>query len=63
MLADEREGRLKPKGVAIVLKAQHQCMIWRGVWETGTIMTTSIMRGAFRDSKAMRSEFMAQIKD
>lgn len=63
MLADELEGRLKPKGLAVVLKAQHQCMVWRGVRETGTIMTTSIMRGAFRDSKAMRSEFMTQIKD
>lgn len=63
MLADELEGRLKPKGLAIVLKAQHQCMVWRGVREAGTIMTTSIMRGAFRDSKEMRSEFMAQIKD
>lgn len=63
MLADELEGRLKPKGLAVVLKAQHQCMVWRGVRETQTIMTTSIMRGAFRDSKAMRSEFMAQIRD
>lgn len=60
MLADELEGRLKPKGLAVVLKAQHQCMAWRGVREAGTIMTTSIMRGAFRDSKAMRSEFMAR---
>lgn len=47
MLADELEGRLKPKELAVVLKAQHQCMAWRGVREAGTIMTTSIMRGAF----------------
>lgn len=63
MLADELEARLKPKGLAVVLKAQHQCMVWRGVRETGTIMTTSIMRGAFGDSKALRRESTAQIKD
>lgn len=56
MLADQLEARLKPKGPAVVLKAQHQCMVWRGVRETGTIMTTSIMRGAVRDSKAVRSD-------
>lgn len=45
MLADELEARLKPKGLAVVLKAQHQCMVWRGVCETGTIMTTTSCAG------------------
>ncbi|RXG88702.1 GTP cyclohydrolase I [Bradyrhizobium zhanjiangense] len=52
-----------PKGLAVIVRAQHQCMIWRGVRETDTIMITSIMRGAFRDDRTLRSEFMALIKD
>ncbi|UPK34386.1 GTP cyclohydrolase I [Bradyrhizobium sp. 186] len=63
MLADELERRIKPKGLAVIVKARHQCMIWRGVRETETTMVTSIMRGGFRDSKMLRSEFLALIKD
>ncbi|WP_245509226.1 GTP cyclohydrolase I [Bradyrhizobium zhanjiangense] len=63
MLADELERRILPKGLAVIVRAQHQCMIWRGVRETDTIMITSIMRGAFRDDRTLRSEFMALIKD
>ncbi|WP_084299251.1 GTP cyclohydrolase I [Bradyrhizobium sp. WSM1743] len=63
MLADELERRIQPKGLAVIVRAQHQCMIWRGVRETDTIMITNIMRGAFRDDRTLRSEFMALIKD
>lgn len=63
MLADELERRIIPKGLAVIVRAQHQCMIWRGVRETETIMITSIMRGAFRDDRTLRAEFMALIKD
>lgn len=63
ILADELERRIKPKGLAVIVKVRHQCMIWRGVRETETTMVTSIMRGGFRDSKMLRSEFLALIKD
>jgi GTP cyclohydrolase I len=62
MLADELEKRIQPKGLALVMDAQHQCMIWRGVKETNTTMTTSIMRGIFRDKPEARSEFMKLIE-
>jgi GTP cyclohydrolase I len=62
MLADELEKRIKPKGLALVMDAQHQCMIWRGVKETNTTMTTSIMRGVFRDKPEARAEFMKLIE-
>jgi len=58
MLADAIEEIIKPKGFALVLDAQHQCMTWRGVKETETVMTTSIMRGVFRDKPEARAEFM-----
>jgi len=62
MLADELQKRINPKGLALVMDAQHQCMTWRGVKETSTTMTTSIMRGVFRDIPEARAEFMKLIE-
>lgn len=61
-LADYIEELIKPKALAVVVKAQHLCMTWRGVRESETSMTTSVMRGAFRDSDAARQEFFSIIK-
>ncbi len=52
---------LKPKGVAVVLEAAHQCMTTRGVHKPGVTMVTSRMLGAFRDDASTRREFMALI--
>ena len=52
---------LKPKGVAVVVEAEHQCMTTRGVEKPGVTMVTSTMLGAFRDSSATRREFLAFI--
>lgn len=52
---------LKPKGVAVVLDATHQCMTTRGVHRPGVTMVTSHMLGAFRDDHSTRREFMAII--
>ncbi|MDY0007111.1 MAG: GTP cyclohydrolase I FolE [Spongiibacteraceae bacterium] len=46
-------------GVAVVIEAKHFCMMMRGVEKQNSVMKTSAMRGAFRDSHATRSEFMA----
>lgn len=59
MLADAIEEMIEPEGLAVVIKAQHLCMSWRGVKDSGTTMTTSIMRGIFRDKPASRAEVMA----
>jgi GTP cyclohydrolase I len=61
-LADEIEKRINPKALAVVVKAQHMCMSWRGVRDTGSSMTTSVMRGLFRDDIAARGEFLSIIK-
>jgi len=60
-LADEIEMAIKPKGVAVVLKAKHTCMTWRGVQEHETSMTTNVMRGIFREGPASRAEFFKAI--
>ena len=53
---------LKPKGVAVVIEAAHQCMTTRGVHKPGVTMVTSRMLGAFRDDPATRREFLAMIQ-
>jgi GTP cyclohydrolase I len=50
---------LKPKGVAVVIDATHQCMTTRGVHKPGVSMITSRMLGAFRDDPSTRREFLA----
>ena len=52
---------LRPRGVAVVIEAGHQCMTTRGVHKPGVSMVTSRMLGAFRDNPATRRELMALI--
>jgi len=52
---------LKPKGVAVVIEASHQCMTTRGVHKPGVSMITSHMLGAFRTDASTRREFLAHI--
>jgi len=61
MLADELEGLLQPDGLALVMKADHFCMHWRGVKDESS-MTSSIMRGSFLRSDALRREFLSLIR-
>jgi GTP cyclohydrolase IA len=60
-IANTIESVLKPKGVAVVIEATHQCMTTRGVHKTGVSMVTSRMLGAFRDDASTRREFLAMI--
>ncbi len=61
LLADELERLLKPDGLAVVMKADHFCMHWRGVKDDSS-MTSSIMRGSFLASDALRREFLSLIR-
>jgi GTP cyclohydrolase I len=61
LLADELERLLKPDGLALVMKADHFCMHWRGVKDESS-MTSSIMRGSFLASDALRREFLSLIR-
>jgi GTP cyclohydrolase I len=49
---------LKPKGVAVVVKATHHCMTTRGVHKPDTDLVTSRMLGCFRDDPQLRREFL-----
>lgn len=50
---------LKPKGVGVVIEAEHLCMTLRGVQAHGTRTVTSSLRGLVRDDGRTRSEFLA----
>ncbi len=53
---------LEPKGVGVVVQAQHQCMTTRGIKKSGVSMITSHMLGAFRDDSKTRREFLSFIE-
>ena len=59
-LADELERRLAPDGLAVIMKADHFCMHWRGVKDESQ-MTSSVMRGAFLRNASLRREFLGLI--
>lgn len=60
-VANSIQDVLKPKGVAVVIDATHQCMTTRGVHRPGVTMVTSHMLGAFREDPSTRREFLAII--
>ena len=55
-IADEVERSLEPRGVLVVIEAEHLCMSMRGVQKPGTTTVTSAVRGQFRDNPATRAE-------
>jgi GTP cyclohydrolase I len=62
MLADEIEARVAPKALAVVVRAKHLCCGWRGVRDEGSLMTTSVMRGLFRENEAARRELLTLLR-
>jgi GTP cyclohydrolase I len=52
---------LKPRGVAVVIKATHHCMVSRGIHKRGTDLVTSRMLGCFRDYPMTRGEFLSMV--
>lgn len=52
---------LQPKGVGVILEAQHLCMMARGVEKQGSLVTTSAMLGSFKKDARTRAEFLKLI--
>jgi GTP cyclohydrolase IA len=62
-IADGLQSVLAPRGVGVILEAQHLCMMMRGVEKQHSGTVTSAMLGAFRDLKETRDEFLALVRD
>ncbi|NBD27581.1 GTP cyclohydrolase I FolE [Paenibacillus glycinis] len=61
-IADIMEEVLQPHGVMVVVEGEHLCMCARGVKKPGSKTVTSAVRGEFRTSAALRSEFLSLLK-
>ncbi len=57
-IAEALENALEPQGVAVIIEGQHMCMMARGVEKQEPRMTTSVMRGTFRENNSTRAEFL-----
>jgi len=62
-LAELLHDKMQPDGLAIVMKADHYCMQWRGVKDMDSKMTNSIMRGSFLKNPDLRREFLSLLTD
>ena len=60
-IANAIEEVTQAAGVAVVIEAQHMCMMMRGVEKQNSVMSTSVMLGAFRESYNTRHEFLQLI--
>ena len=58
-IADQLEDALQPRGVGVVMDAEHSCMSLRGVRATGARTTTSALRGLIREDARTRQEFLS----
>ncbi|BAP41469.1 GTP cyclohydrolase I FolE [Pseudomonas sp. 21LCFQ02] len=60
-IAEAIQSVTQAAGVAVVVEAQHMCMMMRGVEKQNSLMNTSVMLGAFRESSTTRMEFLQLI--
>lgn len=61
-IADAFMEHVMPRGVGVIISAEHTCMTMRGVNKPGTKTVTSAMRGLFKDDEKTRNEFLELIK-
>ena len=60
-IAETLEAALHPRGVFVVIEAEHLCMTMRGIKKPGSVTVTSAVRGSFRNDAKTRSEAFALI--
>jgi len=61
-IAETIDKALEPRGVMVVIEAEHLCMTMRGVRKPGSITVTSVVKGLFRENPSTRAEAMALIR-
>ena len=61
-IADALMDYLKPKGVMVMVEAEHMCMTMRGVQKPGSKTVTTIVRGAFAEDFSLQQTFLQMVK-
>ena len=61
-IADAIDQAIRPQGVAVILEAQHLCMMMRGVEKQHSATVTSAMRGVFKTQQQTRNEFLSLVR-
>ena len=61
-ISDAIEEAIHPQGVAVILEAQHLCMMMRGVEKQHSATVTSAMRGVFKEQLQTRNEFLSLVR-
>jgi len=61
-IADAIDEGMKPEGVAVVIQAEHLCLIMRGIKKPGSAIITSVVRGIFRSKSKTRAEFFSLLQ-
>ena len=62
-IADDIMKTLRPRGVMVVIEAEHLCMTIRGARKPGAVTVTSVVRGLFRENEATRTEALALLRN
>jgi GTP cyclohydrolase I len=62
VIADSIMEAIKPDGVAVVVQAEHMCMVMRGIKKPGSALVTSALRGTLRSRTATRNEFFCLLQ-
>jgi GTP cyclohydrolase I len=62
-IAETIREKIRPKGVAVVIEAQHLCMIMRGVEKQNSVAVTSSMLGSFKADQNTRNEFLNLVQN
>ena len=62
-IADALERVLDPKGIMVMLEAEHTCMTMRGIKKPGSKTVTTVTRGEFKENMELQKQFLAMVKD
>ena len=61
-VADALESALAPKGIFVMIEAEHMCMTMRGIKKPGSKTITTVARGLYKENRAERQEILSLIQ-
>lgn len=61
-IADAMEASLNPKGIMVMIEAEHMCMTMRGIKKPGSRTVSTVVRGEFKENFQLQNAFMQMVK-